>query len=502
MAIPASVIVSINPRVISAGSSDLEINGLLLTKNELIPTSTMALEFTSPETVGDYFGYSSDEYTFANQYFQGYDNSFSKPTRLMIGRRVSEESTHAWLQGGPYTGTLEDLQAVTNGGFTINIDGTNLILNNVDLSSATSYSDVAQIITDKWVATFPFDYTVTYSSLTAAFTITSESTGSTSTITYASAPGEQSDTNLAELLMWQEGQGGTLSQGVDGMTVAENFQAIRTTTDNWVTFTTLWEVNNDEALEYAQWADSMGVNYLYVPWSTDANLLSQTDTTSIAITLGEAEVGATAIVYGTALYAAFIMGTAASVDWDRTNGVITYAFKSGITANVTSEADADVLSSKNVNYVGQFATRNDNFTFLYDGCMLGDYSFIDPYINAVWLNNALQVSLMDGLTQSPRTPYNDAGYTLIRAWMMDPVNRAVKNGVIDAGVELSESQKAELYREAGGDISEELYANGYVIQIEDPGASARVNRDSPTISLWYTYGGSVHRLEVASTAVL
>ena len=44
--------------------------------------------------------------------------------------------------------------------------------------------------------------------------------------------------------------------------------------------------------------------------------------------------------------------------------------------------------------------------------------------------------------------------------------------------------------------------NGFVIRIDDPGASVRVNRESPTISLWYTYGGGVNRLEIASTAIL
>ena len=38
--------------------------------------------------------------------------------------------------------------------------------------------------------------------------------------------------------------------------------------------------------------------------------------------------------------------------------------------------------------------------------------------------------------------------------------------------------------------------------VADPGASARVDRDTPTLGLWYTYGGSVHKLELPVTAVL
>ena len=42
MSINASRLVSITPRVISAGSADLETNGLLLTQNALIPADSPA----------------------------------------------------------------------------------------------------------------------------------------------------------------------------------------------------------------------------------------------------------------------------------------------------------------------------------------------------------------------------------------------------------------------------------------------------------------------------
>ena len=79
MAIPASYIVAINPRLINAGGTDLEFNGLLLSKNPLIPLSSSVMIFANADTVGDYFGIESDEYKAAVIYFAGYNNSFSKP---------------------------------------------------------------------------------------------------------------------------------------------------------------------------------------------------------------------------------------------------------------------------------------------------------------------------------------------------------------------------------------------------------------------------------------
>ena len=117
----------------------------------------------------------------------------------------------------------------------------------------------------------------------------------------------------------------------------------------------------------------------------------------------------------------------------------------------------------------------------------------------MWLKNALQVSIMAGLNQCPRVPYNDAGYTLIRSWCQDPINRARKNGVIDPGVTLSEAQKAELIREAGLDITSNLQTDGYYLQVADAGAQVRTTRDTPNVSLFYAYGGSCNRIELAST---
>jgi hypothetical protein len=134
--------------------------------------------------------------------------------------------------------------------------------------------------------------------------------------------------------------------------------------------------------------------------------------------------------------------------------------------------------------------------------MFGDYGYLDTSINTIWLKNVMQLSILNGLTQAGRVPYNEDGYALIRAWLQDPINRALNNGTIDTGLVLSESQKAQVMRETGKDLSTELNTVGYAILIEDAGASVRVGRQSPNISVYYTYAGSVHRVEVASTAIV
>ena len=89
MAIPASRLVNITPRVISSGSTELELAGVLLTKNAIMPYPLL-MGFTGQQAVGEYFGYDSDEYRLAVIYFLGFTNSSKKPNTLYFFRRADE----------------------------------------------------------------------------------------------------------------------------------------------------------------------------------------------------------------------------------------------------------------------------------------------------------------------------------------------------------------------------------------------------------------------------
>jgi len=495
MTIPASYIVAINPRLIPAGGTDLEFNGLFLTENAMIPADAPLMAFTSAETVSAFFGETSDEYAVASLYFLGYNNSFSKPRRLMFGRRV-DSAVGAWVRGAKFTGTLSDFAAMASGTLNITINETEIALTSLDFTSVTSYSAAATVL-ETALASELTGVTCTYSSLTGAFQINSPSTGANETITYATG-------TAAELMNLTQDAGAIISQGSDALTQTANMNAIKQQSQNWVTFTTLYTATDSEHLGLAQWASNQGIDYLYVGWTADPRLLVQGGTSDIASQIEAAEYGSTALVYDNVMVAAFVLGCAASINWERYQGTINFAFKhaDGLAATVTDETTAALLDAKNVAYVGKFATRNDAFTFLYPAAMFGRYGFIDAFVNTIWLKNVMQVSIMNGLTNAGRVPYNDRGYALIRAWLQDPVNRATNNGVIDPGVTLSESQKAQIYNETGKDLTTELLTRGYAILVEDAGAAVRVGRNSPNISVYYTYGGSVNRIEVASTAVL
>lgn len=506
MAIPASELVRVQPRVLAGTGQDLAFNGLFLTENALAPVGTL-LTFRDAASVSEYFGSVSNEAKAAAVYFGGYNNSFLKPTQLYMWRSHKNASApfvrSAAFSSAKVKTLLDDLKGITAGTFSATIGGTAVSLSEVDLSGSDSISAALDIVTKKIAAIEEASpaaagVTLSWNSVFRAFTLTAGAAGSTVAIA-----------NLSGTIPDALGltSGAVVSAGADAQDYASCLDEVCETTQNFVTYSTIAEADRADALALAGWSNTQyaaGNQFLYVYWSADETLKTDKADETAAIAIRDAEYTGTAGVYGDVRYPAFLMGVAASIDWDRIDGAITTAFKaqSGLTANVQVKDDAANLIANGMNFMGNYASRNDNFILFQNGQMFGQWSWIDTYLNATWLNNALQVQILSGLELAGRVPYTEAGYTRIRAWVQDVVDRALTNGVIDRGVRLSETQKTELINEAGKDISTDLYNNGYVLQINDATAAVRQARTSPSMSFWYTYGGSVHKINLPSTAVV
>lgn len=489
MAIPARQIVDVTPRVINAGVPDLAMSGLLLTKNALCIYPDMS--FSSATAVGAYFGYDSDEYKVALKYFMGYDNAFKRPDTLKFARRIDVDVAGELIGGS--AAKLSDLKAITAGSFSIDVDGTTVNVTGLDLSSATTQSDVAAALQAKITGT-----TVTYNSNLNAFIVVSATTGENSSVSVATG-------TSADALGLSSATGAVAQAGMAAMSEDANMTAIARADGNWVSFTTLYSADDDEIIALAEWTNNQKVEYAYFPYTNAQGDTVPSNQNNLPNVLKNADYDGVVLIFGIVDHAVAAMSIWASVDWNRYNGLPTMAFRSqnGLAASVTDETIAENLLSMNVNYYGRYASRVEDFTFFYSGKLVGgDFGYIDAYIGNIWLRNALQNAILNGLQQVARTPYTDAGYNQIRAWCLDPINRGLNNGVIQAGLNLSEAQKAQLYNEIGQDVSEQIYTDGYFLLVEDPGAQARVERETPVCGLWYTYGGAVQKIELPATVIL
>lgn len=500
MTIPASAIVQVVPSVLSAGGSALDLIGLCLTNSTRVPTGQV-LSFPSAASVSSYFGPTSVPAAQATIYFNGFTGSNVLPGAMLFAQ-YNLAAVPGYLRGGNVSGlTLTQLQALS-GTLTITFAGVGLTSSNINLSSATSFSNAATIIQAAFTSP-PFS--VSYDSVSGAFVFTSTATGATATITYATG-------TLAAGLLLTQALGATLSQGAAAQTSPSAFMsAIVAQTTNWATFFTDFDPDagsgNTQKYAFAAWAGTTNGEFTYFCEDTD---ITPTQSTNAASSLGQkiiaAQISGVAPIWVQSIpggKAAFASGSVASIDFSETNGEATLAFKSqsGLTADVTNQTVASNLEANGYNFYGSYATANQGFTFFYPGSISGPFEWIDAYVGQIWLNAALQLALMELLTNVKSIPYNASGYALISAAMQDPINAGLNFGLINTGVTLSAAQIAEVNNAAGIAIASTLQSQGYYLQVKPATAQTRGNRASPPITLWYTQGGSVQSINVSSVEV-
>lgn len=487
--IPASQIVNVNPSVLSSGGSPLSMNAVFLSENANLPTG-QAVSFATADSVGEYFGFTSAEYQAAAVYFKGFDGSTIKPGTLIFFA-YNKAIEGAFLLGASVKSlSLNELKKI-NGTLSVIIDGSEKKAASLNLSGAKSFSNAAELI-----GTALGSVTVTFDSQLQAFKVASSTTGTTSTIAFATGA-------TADALGLSENAGASISQGSNKTTPTETMQAVIGSTLNWATFTTITESTLEEKLEFAKWSNNQNQRFLYVGWGKEAVATQTGNTTSFGAKLKESEYSGATAVYGGLDKAAFLCGTVASIDFTEKQGRITLKFKgqSGLTADVTDATIAKNLEDNGYNYYGAWATANDRFLFLSPGQISGEWKWIDAYINQIRLNSQLQLAIITLLTSAKSVPYNDIGIALQRAACNDPINEALNFGSIQVGVSLSEQQKAIINNYTGVDAASQVEAQGYYLYIGKATAQTRGNRESFPMKLFYTDGGSLHSVNLASINV-
>lgn len=489
--IPASQLVSVQPGVVGTGGSPLSLNAVILTQDTSIPIGTVQ-PFPTALSVSNWFGAGSPEAQIANVYFLGFDNSNIKPGAIYFAQ-YPVASVSAYLRGGSLASvTLTQLKTFS-GVLSLTVDGTLKTSTTINLSSATSFSNAATLI----AAGFTGGPTVTYDSLRQAFVLTSTTTGVSSTITVASG-------SLAANLMLTTATGAVTSQGAIASVQATFMNAVTQITQNWATFMTVWEPVLADKLAFAVWVNAQNDRYTYVCWDSDVTAIQSGNTTSFGPLCIAAAYDGVVPVYPSAQKAAFICGMAASIDFTQLNGRITFAYKgqSGLIADVTDPTAAANLIANGYNFYGAYATANQAFTFLQPGSMPGKWAWIDAYINQIYLNSQFQLALMTLMSSSKSLPYNTLGYGLIAAACQDPINQGLNFGSIRSGIPLSAQQAASVNMAAGVPIDQSLTNQGYYLQVLPATAQVRGLRQSPPCTFWYTDGGSIQRINLASIDVM
>lgn len=375
MPIPLSKDVQINPGVLAVAGNAVDLNGLLLTGNPLLPVGGV-VPFSSPDDVAAYFGALSDEYARAQLYFQGFKNATKTPGQLLFSR-FNLAASAAWLRSGSFKGvTIEQLQKLS-GTLTLSINGKSASAE-VNFNGVTSFAAAAtalQTALTAAVATVVFDTTQNAFVITAAGA-KPEST----TITFGSG-------SAAEPLKMTSNTGAVISQGAPVSDVPDTMVAIKDASQQWAGFSTVSEVTDEQHLAFSAWANGQGKRYFYVAWTTSGKAKVKGDTSHIAyqiITVNNYS-AVVPVFASDGNRAAAVLGYAACLDFVRPEGRVPFKFREyeGLAADVTSGSDYDALIAAGYNFYGKYAENSVVEDYWADGTITGDFKWLDSFCGQI-----------------------------------------------------------------------------------------------------------------------
>ncbi len=491
MAISLREDVQINPGVLPAGGSAVDLNGLILTDSQYAPVGSVP-SFANKEDVGRYFGFTSTEYGMAAIYFNGYDGSTKKPGSLLFAQ-FNEAAVSAWLRSGSLSDMTLDQLKLISGTLIITVDGTVKTSSNIVLTSVTSFAQAATVI--KTAIGSGVD--VVYDTVQKAFIIKSSTTGAASTITYATG-------TAATALRFTAATGAIISQGADIANVPSLMVSVLDKTQNWALFTTSFECDEAQHLAFSSWVNSENDRFGYVAHYDEADAKVQGSTSTLTYKLIETYNYQNVLpVYGDQTYAASALGYAASLDFDRQEGRVPFKFReqSGLVANVTSSADCTALKANGYNFYGAYTANDFDTQYWAEGAITGDFKWFDSFCFQIWLNSRLMRNAIDLFKSNRSLPYNTRGDAAIEASFADTIEQGKVFGGIRTGIDLSASQLDEIKNAVGVDVAASIVSKGWYLYIPRATAQQRADRIRPGCSFYYTDGGSVQKITLASIMV-
>ncbi|MRT01880.1 DUF3383 domain-containing protein [Ewingella americana] len=495
MTIPLSTDFSITPNVVTPAGSAVDANGLMLTDNELIPVGAVASFFTAAD-IAALTGSNSKEFLAAQKYFNGYDNSSVIPGELLMYRVVTSDAAGYLLSGNLKGVPLSTLKAIPSGTITLFVDGTSTTSTSIDLSTATSFSDIA---TKLQVGIGATKVAVDWLPLANRFIIRSNTTGADSEVSFAISGA------LANGLLLTQDTAATVSPGADVTTLTDTMNSIINTNQNWVLFNSLVEFTDDQKQELCAWASASHNRFGYVVHdTTDAGTVANNANCFVQKVVEANGYENVFPVYGNYLYSVTALAYSASVDFSRTNGRVSFKFRSfpGIAPNVSDLATAQALKSNGYNFYGSYSLNKTMKQYASDGAITGKFLWLDSFLNQVWINANLVGAYANLFTNNQSFPFNATGYGAVQASTIDVAEQALNFGAIQRGVVLDQAQIRIVNNTVGRDISSTLFTEGWFLYIPTQAGAARIERDLRGVVFFYVDGQLIQSITMSSTAIL
>lgn len=412
-----------------------DLIGRLFTANPKVPIDGF-VEVTSADDARAYFGSTSVEYLRALFYFSFVSKNIVAPKRLTFARWANVASAPR-IYGARVTTLLLTLQAITAGTLVITADEITANLTAIDLSAATSFADVATALQTKIRAATGTQFsaaTVTYDAIAGAFNFEGSVSGSAPMS--VTVVGDAND--LAPLVGWSLGS--VMSPGVDTMTISDTLGNSAESSNNFGSFAFVQTLTTEQIVEAATWNAGRNVEFMFCARVDPANM-----TALSAALIATSGVALTYSPVATEYDEMVPMIVLAATDYTKRNATQNYMFQIlDLSAKITTTALSNQLDALRVNYYGNTQTAGQIINFYQRGVMGGDQSApvdMNTYANELWFKDACQANLMSMLLSLPKVSANADGVGQVIAILQDAIDRALLNGTISVGKELTTLQR-------------------------------------------------------------
>jgi hypothetical protein len=486
------------------------IVAIMTESQSVLSTADYYRAYTSVADVQSDFGADSNEASYAAAVLGKPQNPVSGGGRVVIGyhRGASEAvaATAATIQGVALTvdDLLTSLQAISDGSFSIDIDGTTVEVTGLDFRTVTTLAGISALIDAELNdgGESPTDLaTLTFDSVDNDAIITSETTGASSTITVMSEA--SSGTFIGNIIKLAAGDGATLTQGAaSGTLTAETKVAALTRLKSAVNFkgvmfidesTTAGSITEHDAYTVGSWCQTNKVLGYDVFSAASAYT---TATTNIAWYIKLAGFTNYRMMYhsaGNRKMAAAKMGGMHSVNFEGENTAKTMNLKSltGVAPDNLSQTVIDACKVVGLDVYVPLKGSTGPAGLLTSGAN----DFTDNVYNKMVLEDQLQTDLANVLIQTnTKIAQDEQGVNQLVSQLEKTTRRFVRANVAGPGTWTSPDTFGDAEQ-----FNRSIEQRGYFFQagsLADQSAASREARESPVIQGAIKFTGAIHSADV------
>lgn len=513
MSLPFSSVVAVSGVVQTPAFTTEKQHMLLAITNTLSPTTIPFVEFTSAQAFASYFGKEIAEYTQINRYFNFLSKTGLAPDKVVIANWY-KNATQAFYKGNRITTSIASLQAIREGSFKITF-GTETFEVVVDLTTITTYSDVASLIETAIQANTEggdafTNATCTFNTITQGLIITNGTEAGTRA-TVSNITAGTTGTDISSLLGFLAC---TLSQGANAETWTDFCDRIYQANSTGFSITTIQDLTNEDIKNSIEWLQTVqnGQTYntavrLVFNWqATIDNLVTlkssiSQDYTGYIITYDPYNEGINVLA----------CAICASTDYEATNGTKNFNFQPAVgytpitnygtitdyQSGQTNLGVVEALDVLNVSYIYSLGAGLNEQIYYGKGLMAGAFGTEDVQVNEAWIEKDLQVNIINAFDTLEKIKLQGTdAVELMNSLIAPTFEKAQKNGAVAFNGILSNTSKISILQATNNNNAPDTVANnGFYYQVQ-PLTQADLDARRVRIVICYLCGGVVNTVRI------